>query len=77
MIQVDKNIPIPILQGKQPIYPWKSLSPGDSFFVPGKRSYGKDALPTTIGKKTFPGSTWTTRNIIENGVAGVRVWRIS
>ena len=77
MFQVDKNIPIPILQGKQPIYPWKLLSPGDSFFVPGKRSYGKDALPTTIGKKTFPGSTWITRNTLENGVAGVRVWRIS
>ena len=74
-IQIDKNLPIPTKAGNRVSkYPWSSLEVGDSFFVAG----------TTV--KTFAGVVanarktrnlqLVTRTVDEDGVTGVRVWRV-
>lgn len=56
-----------------PRYPWVSMKPGNSFFVPNVKhvSYknGKVAHGTA--------SKWATRAVTENNVKGIRVWRVA
>jgi hypothetical protein len=89
-IQIDKYIAIPapkrrLAAYKRPEkYPYSHMQPGDSFFVPGGRVSASDkrvglTLNVTIHhvRKRFPGTKWTVRAVTENGINGVRVWRVS
>ena len=90
-IQIDKYIAIPQrksaagnLLPKQEKYPWSHMKPGDSFFVPGAKSCATDNRPgvkthmtLNNARQRFPGTKWTIRAVTENGVNGVRVWRVS
>lgn len=75
-IKIDTGIPLPEPRGRIAKYPWREMQPGDSFFVPGK-------APSSFGGskngacKSIPGSKWTCRAVTENGIKGVRVWRVS
>jgi hypothetical protein len=74
-ITIDRNVEIPVPaknSGRPPIYPWRKLAIGDSFFAPGKTHQTLGATAGTRG----PGIKVTTRAVTENGVSGVRVWRI-
>ena len=79
-IMIDKNVPIPAKKkrGRPCLYPWYEMKPNDSFFCTGYilKSTGAHVMPTTMGKKVHTGSKWTTRQVVENGDAGVRVWRL-
>ena len=75
---INKGMPIPpMTRGRPCMYPWYNMLPTDSFFCPGYvNKKGARIMPTLMGKKAHPGSKWTTRQVVENGEAGVRVWRI-
>lgn len=91
MIQIDKYVALPPrpdnFGGKRGIkpakYPWKHMEPGDSFFVPGARAAATDKregakihFTTVNGRRMVPNSKWALRAVTENGVVGVRVWRV-
>jgi hypothetical protein len=73
--EIDKNVPLPPNAGKPGggKYPWASMEIGDSFFAPGKVG----ARVATAGKRGGGQSKFTIRTVTENGVRGVRVWRIA
>ncbi len=70
MIEIANDIPAPRSDGRPPKYPFRALQPGQSFFVPIKNppiSYWRMATNYKLAK----------RKVIENGIAGARVWRIA
>ena len=86
MIKIDKGMPIPAhieRPGAPSVLPWRDMDAGDSFFSPdhyvshtaGKEA-GKKLMNTAGWRKAIPGSKWSIRTVIENGVRGVRVWRV-
>lgn len=80
-IKIDHDVPPPNVPGKTK-FPWDRMKPGDSFFVegyytPGTRGRHGKCMSLASAKTQHPGSTWKTRSVEENGVSGVRVWRIT
>ena len=87
--KIDKFVVLPEikrgeLKPKVAIYPWAHMQPGDSFFVPGRASSNRDKRPgltklinASGPKKKYPGTTWAVRAVTENGINGVRVWRLT
>ena len=71
MINIQSGVPIPENQfakgyGK---YPWRSMNPGDSFFMSEKHLPNPKYRPSTPLFKTI------SRVVIEGGEKGVRVWK--
>ena len=71
-ISIDKGMKIPENHfakgyGK---YPWRKLNKGDSFFISEK------LLPNPKYRPSTPLFKTASRVVIENGVQGVRVWKI-
>ena len=67
-MKIDTKVALPEVKAGRHGYPYAELRIGDSFFVP--------TTSVSVGywkKKT--GYGYTTRKTIENGQAGVRVWR--
>lgn len=87
--KIDKFVALPKISRsatfqKPAIYPWAHMQPGDSFFVPGgsvgksdKRPGVKTQITAHGAKKKYPGTTWAVRAVTENGINGIRVWRVS
>lgn len=73
-IKVDKNVPLPPPAAQRVKYPLGDLQPGDSFFVPGKRS---NHMGPVLARRRRAGWKLTVRNVTEDGVDGVRVWRLA
>lgn len=73
MIKIDRNVPIPEY-GQYRHYPWGQLQPGDSFFVPGQTISGLGGS-ISRARKVF-GFKLISRTVTEDGVKGVRVWRV-
>jgi hypothetical protein len=69
-IQIDKGVPIPTGYGGYK-YPWESMKPGDSFFVPNKTIKVVSASVAYAREKY--GFTFRCRSID----GGVRVWRVT
>lgn len=69
--KIDKNIPPPA-RNRREKYPFKDMGVGDSFFCQRARS----ASILNCARKYRPW-TFTTRTVVENGVRGIRTWRIS
>ena len=82
-VKIDKKIPMPVARRGQSKWPWHTMNPGDSFFAAGyiQSAHQKQAnelqLNVASGKTAVPGSTWATRTVTENGLRGVRVWRLT
>jgi hypothetical protein len=92
MVRVDNGIPLPAVDAfrqnrgeptpKSNRWPWGRMKRGDSFFAPHyvqtatQRLNGEKIMNTSSGKQVIPGSHWATRVVTENGVRGVRVWRV-
>lgn len=72
-IKIDKNVALPT-SGANAKYPFADLSIGDSFFAPGRTS--AQISPCTAHAQRERGGKFTARTVTENGVKGVRVWRI-
>lgn len=78
MVKIDKGIPLPPRRrgggagrtGRAPIYPWREMEIGDSFFLPDIEPHLISSLAAGAAQRT--GRKFATR--IEGD--GVRVWRI-
>jgi hypothetical protein len=70
MITIDKNIPLPRHYMK---YPFKEMDVGDSFLTKANRNAVTGAS-AYWGRKL--NTRYINREVAENGVEGVRVWRI-
>jgi hypothetical protein len=55
-------------------YPWDQMEIGDSFFVPNKAINIFAGQACNRAKRH--GGKYTCRSVVENGVAGTRVWRV-
>jgi len=85
-VKIDKGVPMPPRSGNKGApakWPWHGMEPGDSFFAPGyvqrisQRGVDKEPYFSASGPtRTLPGTTWETRLVTEDGVRGVRVWRV-
>lgn len=78
-LKIDSDIPIPPpKRGPTPIAPWSQLQVGknNSVFLPGTKIRNVSSCAATWAYR-HPGTYFTCRTITENGVKGVRVWRIS
>ena len=75
MFKIDKNVPISRSSfGRK--YPLSDLQPGESFFVPlteGHQQYIQSRA-WAYGKKH--GLKFTCSLVTEDGVRGIRVWRL-
>jgi len=69
MIKIDKNIEPP----RRP-YPFAVMVVGDSFFAAGANSRKVCGLARYYFKK---GMKFSCRTVTENGVLGVRCWRVA
>jgi hypothetical protein len=73
VIAIDKNVPIPAAtRGPAPVFPWRRMEVGDSFFVPDRANTNSLSCNAAALRKRY-GLKFTVRR--ENG--GVRVWRIA
>jgi hypothetical protein len=68
-IEITKGVPTPH-RGRSK-YPFRHMELGDSFFAPGGTVIGLHGCARRHRPMRF-----TCRSVVENGVAGVRVWRI-
>ncbi|MFO1130747.1 MAG: hypothetical protein U1E16_01835 [Hyphomicrobiales bacterium] len=68
-IEITKGLPTP--QRGRSKYPFRDMELGDSFFAPGASVIGLHGCARRHRPMRF-----TCRTLVENGVAGVRVWRI-
>lgn len=78
MFKIDDGIPVAPVQ-KTSKYPVADLEVGQSFFVPldGKTSTGiQGALNSAAKPERAKGKSFVTRTITEDGVEGVRIWRV-
>ena len=73
-MKIDHHIPPPA----PPRYPFLTMRPGDSVFFPGEHTKDKHhrayAYAKTMQKRK--GLRFTGRSTIEDGVRGIRIWRI-
>ena len=84
VVKIDKGVPLP---GRTSVreckWPWREMKPGDSLFAAGyvqtiAQRVGKERIMNTYwGRQLCPGTTWATRLVTEDGVRGVRVWRVT
>lgn len=78
-MKIDKNVTIPERRNKV-VWPWEQMEPGDSFFAAGYVTYqnskGLKRLVVSNAKLVVPGSEWLSLAVTEDGVRGVRVWRV-
>ena len=76
-IKIETGIPIPKQKGTSK-YPFQSMKIGDSFFVPNIHvSALSGSMINARNSMNAPKAKWITRTVTENGVKGVRVWRIA
>lgn len=73
--QIDDNVPLPETQTYRAKYPLREMSPGQSFFVPTGEAHRVQTAVSAMGRRSK--LKFTTRQLTENGVAGVRVWRLA
>jgi hypothetical protein len=83
VMKIDKNIPIPEVQrkGKSSSYNFKILEVDDSFLVPNPENLNLKILKNRVNSaltyyERISDTKFTTRQVVEEGVEGIRVWRI-
>lgn len=69
LIECDTDHPLIERGGKQAKYPWRTMPINSSFFTTARRV-------NTTGWTEQTGKRFTQRKVIEDGVSGLRVWRI-
>lgn len=71
--KIETGIPVPPHQNAK--YPFAEMTPGSSFFIPSGDL--KKISNAAVGFARYRRDRkFTCRTVTENGVAGVRVWRI-
>jgi len=69
-IAITKGLPAP--RGRRAKYPFRDMEIGDSFFSPKSSVIGIHGCARRHRPMRF-----TCRSVVEDGVAGIRVWRIA
>jgi len=72
-IKIDKGVPLSPVSSRQK-YPFHAMDIGDSFFLPERSSTKSGNLHQFARNQRV---SIKTRTVTENGVKGVRVWRIA
>jgi hypothetical protein len=85
-ISIEKGVPIPdgrYTNGGREKYPFRRMEIGDSFFVSDEGRMSGQWLraklytyAASVRKRGVPDLRITARVVEENGVSGVRVWRV-
>lgn len=70
VIEITKDVPTP--RGRRSKYPFRGMEIGDSFFAPGSSVIGIHGCARRHRPMRF-----TCRSVVENGIGGIRVWRIA
>lgn len=81
-VKIDKNVPVPKRGGASFKYDWSpqmaALEIGDSFFEPTQNPKSAELIRASMkARGRTLGFEVTTRRLTENGVPGVRCWRIA
>lgn len=76
MIEINKGVPMPAIAGGRKIYPFGAMEIGESFFVPGVKSKKVSAAAGAYQGRHGNLKKFSTRTVTENGVLGVRCWRV-
>ncbi len=76
--KIEKGVPVPLGAGCRGRlkYPWALMAPGDSFFVPDSAPKMVSQAASNVARR-HKGLRFATRAVTENGVKGVRVWKIA
>ncbi len=72
---IEEGIDIPMVTRRKSKYPWANMEIGHTFFVPDASK--KQTITSSayrFGKQH--GMKFTVREVNEEGVAGIRVWRV-
>lgn len=72
-IEVEKGVPIPSKTAPHSKYPFSKMSIGDSFFAPVNTPRIWGSISAYCKRH---GGKFTARAVTENGVQGVRVWKL-
>ena len=74
-VKIDDDVPMPPHGGgRGDKWPYRKVNVGESWFMPGK---GVNVVSSQVsGWKLKTGFRYASRTVTENGVKGVRVWRI-
>ena len=73
MIITQEKIPLPPApRGRPSEFPFRDMENGESFFVPHRQK----PLPITDWR-AITGFKFATRRVTENGIEGIRCWRIA
>lgn len=75
--KIEKNVPMPPRLSNPGKYPWRQMEVGDSFFAPGWTAGRFNNNIQRVRLAVLPDSKWKCRTVTENGIEGVRVWRIA
>lgn len=73
--KLDDGVPMPTVRQSGILYPWSIMEVGQSFFVAGAKSNTWSTNCNKAGKK-YDGK-YASRSVVEDGVEGVRVWRMA
>ena len=74
-IAIDNDIPIPEVKHRIR-YPFEQMQVGQSFFVPEPRSKTVRSSVGHYQRRSDSTAEFITRTLTENGVKGIRVWRV-
>jgi hypothetical protein len=72
-MKIDKNIPMPIARNPYIKLPFDQMQIGDSFFTEMSKFVLRNRM--SIASMKF-NMRFTGRTVIEDGVQGIRVWRV-
>lgn len=76
MIDIDKGVPMPETRGRPVRYPFESMEVGDSFFCSGGTMRTTRTRTSEASRRLAP-KRFSARAVEENGVKGIRVWRVA
>jgi len=74
-MKIDSNIKPPVKTRGGVKYPFRSMKPGDSIFLPGDEGKAMQ-FAARVFQHRNPGQRWVGGIRIEEGVTGYRMWRI-
>ena len=80
---IDKHVPLPAIRtyarkGGDLKYPFRDMVPGDSAFFPGENKRDKQHPAFMAARNYVKRLGWrmTLRTVTEDGVKGIRIWRV-
>ena len=77
--KIEDGVPRLSISGNKSLYPFRDMKAGQSFFVaigPDEFAKKKKLISAANNYASRTKTKLSYRSLVENGVAGVRVWRI-